>query len=110
VVPLVAAVSLVLGFAIAQGTGIRWLGAIILLVGGAYCAATMWPVEGPMRTGILAVVYVAGFALSHPLARVIGTWSAVLDVACVVGLVGYAVMRPSGSRVSTTSPPDSSTR
>lgn len=110
IVPLVAALSLVIGFAVAQGSGVRLLGAVVLVVGGLFCAFSMWPIEGPRRTLILAVVYVVAFVVSHPLGHLVGTWPAVIAVAAVTGAVAYAVMRPTGSAVSTASSPDSSTR
>ena len=109
-VPFVVAVSLLAGFAVAQFSGIRLLGAGVLIVGGAWCAVIMWQANGPWRTVIVAVVYVAAFALSHPLGGVIGTWPAVIGVAVAAGFVAYAVMRPGSSRVSTASPATRSTR
>lgn len=109
-VPFVVALSLIAGFAVAQFSGIRPLGAGVLILGGAWCAVIMWQASGPWRTLIVAVVYVAAFAISHPLGRVIGTWPAVIGVAVVTGLVAYALMRPASSRVSTATPPTRSTR
>jgi hypothetical protein len=109
-VPLVAAGSLVVGFAVAQGTGIRWLGALILLAGGVWCALVMLPHSGVVRTGVLAVVYVAAFVVSHPLGKAIGTWTSVLLVSAVTAAVAYALIAPTGRRVSTTEPATRSTR
>jgi len=109
-VPLVAAGSLVVSFAVAQATGLRWLGAIVLIAGGLWCAMRMLPISGPVRTLVLGVVYVAAFAGSHPLGKAIGSWPAVLLVAVATGVVGYLLMRPTGSRVSMTEPPETSTR
>jgi hypothetical protein len=109
-VTVVAGGALVVGFAVAQGTGLRWLGAVVLLVAGAWCASAMWPFVGAARTLALAVVYVTSFIVSHPLGNIVGTWVAVIGVALVTSIAAYALMGPAGSRVSTTSPPDSSTR
>lgn len=110
-VAVAVAASLVLGFALASVTGVRWLGGIVLLAGGLWCAWRLWPVAGPWRTVVVGLVYVAGFALSHPLGHVIGTWPSVAVVALAAGAVAYALgRRPGSSRVSTTSPPTSSTR
>lgn len=105
-----AAVSLVVGFAVAQVSGVRWLGGIVLILGGAWCARRMWITVGPGRTAVVAVVYVGAFVVSHPLGRVIGTWPSLAVVAAATGGVAYVLMRPTGSRVSTTAPPTSSTR
>ncbi len=109
-VPLVLGVSLIAGFGVADLTGLRWLGAIVLLIGGAWCAWRLWPRSGPAVTIAVAVVYVVAFIASHPLGRAIGSWLAVLVVAIVVAAFAYAVMRPTGSVDSTTAPPTSSTR
>lgn len=106
----VAAVSLVIAFAVAQGTGVRWLGAVILVAGGVWCAVVMVRAVGILRMGVLAIVYVAAFVVSHPLGNVIGSWPAVFAVAAVTGATAYAAMGPGASRVSTTSPPTTSTR
>lgn len=108
--PLVVAASLVLGFAVAQLTGMRWTGALVLVVGGLWCAWRLWRARGLLPTLVVAVVYLAAFALSHPLGGLIGTWPAVILVAAVAGVVAYAVMRPTGSAVSSTAPPTHSTR
>jgi predicted membrane-bound spermidine synthase len=110
VVPAVAAGSLMVGFGVAQATGVRWIGGLILLAGGAYCAAVMLPRHGFIRTAIVAVVYVSAFVLSHPLGKVVGTWPAVVLVTAVTAAVAYVAMRPTGSRVSTTESPERSTR
>jgi membrane-bound ClpP family serine protease len=110
VVPLVAAGSLIVGFAVADWTGLRWLGAIVLLLGGVCCAVVMLPGWGALRTAVLAVIYVAAFVLSHPLGKVIGSWPAVVLVSIVTAAVGYALMTPTSRRVSTTESPARSTR
>jgi len=105
VVAVVVALSLVVGFAVASLTGVRWLGGVVLLVGGVWCAWRLWPVAGGWRTVVIAVVYVAGFAVSHPLGHVIGTWPSVVVVAIIAGAVAYGLgMRPTSRRDSTTSP------
>jgi hypothetical protein len=109
-VSAVVAVSLVLGFGVAQLSGVRWVGGVVLVVAGLWCALRIWRQRGIGPTVLVGVVYVAAFAVSHPLGAAIGTWPAVLVAAGVSGAVAYAVMRPTGSRVSTTEPPTRSTR
>lgn len=106
----ICSVSLVVAFAVAQFSGVRMLGAVVLVVGGAACAVLMWPVAGTRRTVALGAVYMAAFAVSHPLGRVIGTWPAVLLVAALTAVAAYSLMRPTGSRVSSTAPAATSTR
>jgi UPF0716 family protein affecting phage T7 exclusion len=48
--------------------------------------------------------------VSHPLGHVIGTWPSVLLVGAITATVAYALIRPTGRRVSTTPPPVTSTR
>jgi hypothetical protein len=83
----VAAVSLVLGFAVAEVTGVRALGGVVLGLGVAMC----WP-QWRARVGIpgalgLALAYLVGFGTAHPLAGVLGAWPSVLVVAATVGLL-----------------------
>jgi hypothetical protein len=84
---LVAALSLVLGFAVAEVTGVRALGGLVLGLGVALC----WPrwraaVGIPGALG-LALAYLVGFGTAHPLANVLGAWPAVLAVAAAVGVL-----------------------
>lgn len=85
----VASGSLVLGFAVAQATGVRPLGGVVLIAGCAWCALRWLRAAGAARTAALVVLYVAGFALSHVIADTLGTWGSVLFVAAVVGLAAY---------------------
>jgi hypothetical protein len=115
VVALVVAGSLALGFAVAQATGIRWLGAVVLVVGGGWAALQLFRAVGPVRTTIVGAAYVIAFAISHPLGHVIGSWASVAVVSVLVGGLAWALgaprqSRPTASRVSTTSPPTRSTR
>jgi hypothetical protein len=105
VVASVVALALILGFAVATVTGVRWLGGLVLLGAGLWCAWRLWPVAGVWRTVVIAIVYVVAFAVSHPLGHVIGTWPSVIVVAVVAGVVAYVLgIGPGSSRVSTTSP------
>jgi hypothetical protein len=101
---------LIAGFALAQLTGLRWLGGIVVVAGGGWCAVRLWRTVRPIRTLVVAVVYVLAFVVSHPLGRVVGSGVSVLLVAATAGAVTYAVMGPTGRSVSTTAPPTSSTR
>ena len=85
--PLVAA-SLVAGYAVARGTGVRALGGLVLLAGGVVAGQQWWR-HGAGTTAALATTYVAAFGLSHPLARRIGTWPSVLTVAAVAGAASW---------------------
>jgi hypothetical protein len=90
----VTALTLVLGFAIASLTGIRSLGGVVLVLGGALCAWWMVRAAGALRTVVTLVAVVGLFVVSHPLGHVIGAWPAVLLVAAVAGVLAYAVASP----------------
>lgn len=87
----VASGSLLLGFAVAQATGVRPLGAIVLVAGCAWCALRWLRIRpgGAARTAALVVVYLGSFVLSHVVADSLGAWPAVLLAAAVTGFAVY---------------------
>lgn len=87
----VASGSLLLGFALAQATGIRPLGGIVLIAGCAWCALRWLRAGGAARTTVLVVVYVGAFVLSHVIADTLGAWPSVLLAAAITGLAAYAL-------------------
>lgn len=87
----VAAGSLVLGFGVAQATGIRPLGGIVLLAGAGWCALRWRERAGAGVAVALVALYVAAFVASHLVADVLGTWGAVASVAALVGLAAWAL-------------------
>lgn len=99
-----------MGFSVAQYTGLRWLGAGVLIIGGLWCALRLWRSSGAAATVIVGVAYAVAFVVSHPLGKAIGAWPAVLLTAAVVAVLAYALMRPTTRRVSSTTPPTRSTR
>ncbi|MER6343248.1 hypothetical protein ACWC10_36085 [Streptomyces sp. NPDC001595] len=88
---LVAAGGLVGGYGVARWTGKRQLGGAVLAVAGAAAAQQWRRRAGGKAAGALTVAYVAAFAGSHPLAKKVGAWPAVLGVAGAVGLASWAV-------------------
>lgn len=96
----VASGSLLLGFAVAQLTGVRPLGGIVLVAGCAWCALRWLRTAGPVRTAVLVILYVGGFAVSHVIADTLGAWPSVLLVAALVGAATYALADSAPSRVS----------
>jgi hypothetical protein len=86
----VAAVTLVLGYLVADLTGVRALGGLVLVVGLAVCALR-WRRVGSRRTALLVAVFLALFVLSHLLALAIGAWPSVLTVAAAMWAVAFAV-------------------
>ena len=93
-IAVVAALTLVVGFAVASLTGSRPLGGVVLVVGGALCTWWMARAAGVVRAFVTLVVAVALFVVSHPLGLVIGAWPSVLLVAAAAGAVAYALARP----------------
>ncbi|MBW3652839.1 MAG: hypothetical protein KY433_04435 [Actinobacteria bacterium] len=87
----VASGSLLLGFAVAQATGIRPLGAIVLIAGCGWCALRWLRAVGPARTAVLVAVYVGAFVLSHVIADSLGAWPSVLLAAAVAGIAAYVL-------------------
>jgi hypothetical protein len=85
----VAALSLVSGFAVADLTGVRPLGGLVLVAAAAWCFVRWRASAGTGRAVALAALYAAGFAASHALANVLGTWGAVLTVAALTGAAAW---------------------
>ncbi|MCC2334660.1 hypothetical protein [Cellulomonas wangsupingiae] len=98
-VAAVSAVGLVLAFALAQGTGVRWLGGLVLLATAAWCLVVAVPRTGWWRPlGVLAVGVVV-FAGSHVATDVVGPWPAVLTAAAVLGATGWWLVDRARPRV-----------
>jgi hypothetical protein len=93
-VPPVAALTFLAGFGIADLTGVRALGGVVLVAGGLWCARTAAPVAGRGPTAALLIVALALFVLSHPLGHAIGAWPAVVVTALLAALAAVAVVRP----------------
>jgi hypothetical protein len=87
----IAAGSLIAGFAVAQGTGVRPLGGVVLVAGAAWCGLRWRSARGlPLATGLVAL-YLLAFAVSHPLGRAIGSWPSVVLVSALVGAAAWAL-------------------
>jgi hypothetical protein len=82
----VAAGSLALGFAVAEVTGVRPIGGIVLVLGLAWCALAWRQRVAPPVWGGLVVFYLVLFALSHVLGHVIGAWPSVAVVAACMAV------------------------
>jgi hypothetical protein len=87
----VAAGSLIGGYLTARQTGVRPLGGAVLAAGGAYMTARWRQEAGPVAAGALLAIYLGGFGASHPLAKRIGAWPAVLAVSAVSAGASYLV-------------------
>ncbi len=98
----VAALSLVAGFAVADASGIRALGGIVLLAAVLWCARR-WRRQAGIAVAVLLIAsYAAAFAASHVLGDALGAWPAVFTVAAAVGLAAWVLAdapagRPAGA-------------
>lgn len=86
-----AALGLVGGYLVARESGIRPLGGVLLGACGAYAGRTWLAKRGPLITVVLSALYLGGFGASHPLAKRIGAWPAVLAVSAVSAGASYAL-------------------
>jgi hypothetical protein len=77
----VAAAGLIGGFAAARYSGRRELGGAVLAFAGAWCTRSWLRSSGPATAGGLLAIYLGAFGVSHPLAKAIGAWPAVLAVS-----------------------------
>ncbi|MEH3054563.1 MAG: hypothetical protein PGN13_11245 [Patulibacter minatonensis] len=88
---IVAALTLIAGFGVADLTGVRPLGGLVLFAGALWCGLQWKARRGlPVAIGLI-VVFLVLFAASHPLGKAIGAWPAVFTVAAAMALAGWAV-------------------
>ncbi|GAB2472835.1 hypothetical protein [Xylanimonas ulmi] len=88
--PVVAA-GLVGGFAVGRATHRRPLAGLVLAAAGV-AAGRQWAKDcGPATTTTLVATYLAAFGLSHPLAKRIGAWPAVLTAAATSAAAAWAL-------------------
>jgi len=87
----ITAGSLIGGWQLARRTGIRPLGGVALAAGGVVAGREWARRTSPTATGALVATYLGAFGLSHPLARRIGSWPAVLTAAAVTAAASYVV-------------------
>jgi hypothetical protein len=87
----VAAGSLIAGFGVAEATGVRALGGVVLVAGATWCALRWRRSAGTGRTAALLLVYLASFVGSHFIHDQVGTWGAVFIAAGVTGLAVWVV-------------------
>ncbi|MBO0900901.1 hypothetical protein J1G42_12055 [Cellulomonas sp. zg-ZUI222] len=99
VAPL-AAVGLVVAFAVAQGTGVRGLGGAVLLVVAAVCLRLAVPRAGWWRALVVVAVGLGVFVASHVATDVLGPWPAVLTAAVVLGATAWGLVDRARPRVA----------
>jgi hypothetical protein len=84
-----AAAGLLGGYTVARKTGIRPLGGAVLGAAGIAAGATWARRDGAATTAALSALYLGGFGASHPLAKKIGAWPAVLSVTAASAAASY---------------------
>ena len=89
----VAAGSLLVGFGVAEATGVRALGGVVLVAGAGWCALRWRHSAGSARTAALLLVYLGTFvgAHLHVMRDTVGPWPTVLIAAAVTGLAVWAL-------------------
>lgn len=91
--------SLVVGFAVAQLTGVRALGGFVLLAAVAWCALRWRRLAGTGTAVGLGVVYLVLFVAAHLLADALTAWAAVVLVAVAMsGASAWATGAARGGR------------
>jgi hypothetical protein len=88
----VVATGLIGGYLAARETGIRPLGGVLLGLAGVYASRTWLRKKGPVAAAALGAVYAGGFGASHPLAKKIGSWPAVLAVTATSAGASWALV------------------
>ncbi|CAN5161971.1 hypothetical protein BH11ACT1_BH11ACT1_13420 [soil metagenome] len=79
----VAGLSLVVAFAVADLTGVRPLGGLVLVAGGVWCVVRSRS-AGWWRLLLVVLLALALFVASHLLGSVLGAWPAVLLAGAVL--------------------------
>ncbi|MGA9276278.1 hypothetical protein [Ilumatobacter sp.] len=88
--PIVAA-GLIGGYLIARETGNRPLGGAVLAGAGVIAGRQWVRTTGPVGAVALSAVYVGSFGASHPLAKQIGAWPAVMSAASASAVTSWLV-------------------
>jgi hypothetical protein len=88
-----AAAGLLGGFAVARYSGHRELGGLVFAAAGAAAAPQWKRAAGPKGAAVLGAIYAAALGGSHPLAKKIGAWPAVLSVTAATALASEVIAR-----------------
>ncbi|WP_047241369.1 hypothetical protein [Corynebacterium epidermidicanis] len=87
----VVATGLIGGWITARETGIRPLGGVVLAAAGAWAGRSWYAKSGVATCVGLTAGYLAAFGASHPLAKKIGAWPAVIAVTTTAAGAAYAL-------------------
>lgn len=83
--------GLIGGWVTARETGIRPIGGVILGAAGLWAGRSWAKKTNPTITAGLSALYIGAFGASHPLAKKIGSWPAVLAVTAAAAGAAYAL-------------------
>lgn len=86
---IVAAFTLIVGFGVADLTGVRPLGGIVLFAGALWCGLQWKARRGLLVAVGLIALFLVLFAVSHKLGDEIGAWPSVFTVAGIMGIAGW---------------------
>lgn len=89
--------GLIGGYSTARATGNRPLGGAVLAAFGAGAFEAVRRRSGVGPAAAVTGAYVAAFGLSHPLAKRIGAWPAVLSMTAATAAMAVAVGQSEGS-------------
>jgi hypothetical protein len=84
-----AAGALVVGYAVAAGSGSRPLGGLVLIAAAIPCMRAWTLRRGPRTASALTGVGLAALILSHLIALATGAWPAVLISAAAMGAAAW---------------------
>lgn len=88
----VAAGALVLGFGVAELTGVRAIGGIVLFLGALWCGL-QWKARSGLPVALWLVgLFLALFVISHVLGHAIGAWPSVAVVSAVMAATTWTVV------------------
>jgi hypothetical protein len=76
---------------VARATGVVWIGGIVLVLGGLWCAWKWWRTLGLVVALLGVIVFFVAFVLSHPFAKVVGAWPSTIIVALVAGALACLI-------------------
>ena len=85
------AIGLIAGFGVADATGVRALGGVVLAAAGIAAGVTWLERDGGRTTTALSAIYLGSFVGSHLLAKEIGAWPSVFAVSAVSAVAAYAL-------------------
>jgi hypothetical protein len=85
----VAAGALILGFGVAELTGVRAIGGVVLFLGALWCGLRWKFLRGLTVALSLVVLFLALFVISHVLGHQIGAWPSVFVVSAVMAVATW---------------------